>query len=1182
MKNKIKDILMKILAILTLICILCPHFEIEVEAAVTKEAAGEAIASFAIDFYKKYGERVKYPKSNVFAQRGGETYEAEPGALETYVLDCVGWVSYAVHHATGLTTPGIASGDNGFVVPENPDYGSNIGAWSNNLFEKVGTYGSVALMPGDVLANSHHVMIYVGDTEAYSAGGFSKASGPSIIDSRGHGPGNGLTYTTISEYGDIKNGDGVYRVSDAGAAAINESDLCKIALSTNKTTKKKKKDYGYYGLPERGEYSGSSSISFEWIINVLSQVADWLVGIITMGIKIELIGWATIVENIVTDAIQTITNEEIVGTNSEESGGAEDTIESDNTDTGDADDTDTGDTDDTADADSDNTGDTEEDDETGEPITESKRADEKDQYTPSAKETVVGFLTDRNDRITAEKIIYNQVPVFDVNVFNLETAAGQPLKEGGTLSIIKTNIAKWYSAFRNVAIVGLLLVLIYIGIRMAISAVATDKAKYKGMLLNWAVSFIIVLLIHYFMIFVINLNESLVEICKNMSPDQEVSLYETVRTKAYELKFSSGAVGTVLYLFLVYILFRYIFLYLKRYLVVNILVIIAPIIGISYSIDKIKDNKSQSLGAWMKDFSFMVLLQTIHALVYTAFVSTVLDMSSENIAGVVLGMIVLNFMLKADKIVIHIFGMDKSKTLSSALGAGIKESLAGLFVAQQWGSLFYKGAAGSAIKIGKKAGGFIGDVGALMIPDNIRYGFNGMYNRAMNGLFGEHAVNQRRTNNRTTVSGIEDKIRNEKLKNRRALYNEMMAPISSVKRRIGGFVKLGVGIPMAIANPEMLSSYGIFKMAQARKNGRIVYKPSAKRASGYKRNITRWVAKGVPITASIFEMNRERKDANKNRTLTFEKAQRKLEALEQMQKKEEDIVELAKDLRKNKIPAIGNGSNPLTTGLDEKFEKEFDKVVEEQLKEVDLSYVEKVVCEYSSEKGTESFKKNDIRKIVDRLQEELETDEQNREKYDSSKKKVTLSAKSENNIMEEMMKNSEVSLKQIEEIFEKQNDNGIIEFGKATEEQKKAVVEELKKTLEKTIEPEIILIELEKTLKNNKIEVNFGENAKERYKNKRRLARVLANESRVFTTKEVIDIVKNGVDVHSSIVREIVPKEYKEIVKQMKELQSLSKAYKKEFKEQVYSNSQLKSAMKKTKRAQGFDLYRHLVGDEYL
>ena len=53
---------------------------------------------------------------------------------------------------------------------------------------------------------------------------------------------------------------------------------------------------------------------------------------------------------------------------------------------------------------------------------------------------------------------------------------------------------------RNIAIVSFLVILIYVGIRMAIASVATEKAKYKKMLVGWASSFVILLILPYIMI----------------------------------------------------------------------------------------------------------------------------------------------------------------------------------------------------------------------------------------------------------------------------------------------------------------------------------------------------------------------------------------------------------------------------------------------------------------------------------------------------------------------------------------------------------------------------------------------------------------------------------------------------------------------------------------------------------
>ena len=44
---------------------------------------------------------------------------------------------------------------------------------------------------------------------------------------------------------------------------------------------------------------------------------------------------------------------------------------------------------------------------------------------------------------------------------------------------------------------------LYVGIRMAISSVAEEKAKYKKMLVDWVVSLGLLFVLHYIMVFVV-------------------------------------------------------------------------------------------------------------------------------------------------------------------------------------------------------------------------------------------------------------------------------------------------------------------------------------------------------------------------------------------------------------------------------------------------------------------------------------------------------------------------------------------------------------------------------------------------------------------------------------------------------------------------------------------------------
>ena len=64
---------------------------------------------------------------------------------------------------------------------------------------------------------------------------------------------------------------------------------------------------------------------------------------------------------------------------------------------------------------------------------------------------------------------------------------------------------------------------------------------------------------------------------------------------------------------------KFFILYFKRTLVVAFLIIIAPLITITYPIDKAGDGKAQAFNAWLSEYIFMVFVQPLHAIVYLIF-----------------------------------------------------------------------------------------------------------------------------------------------------------------------------------------------------------------------------------------------------------------------------------------------------------------------------------------------------------------------------------------------------------------------------------------------------------------------------------------------------------------------------------------------------------------------------------
>lgn len=271
----------------------------------------------------------------------------------------------------------------------------------------------------------------------------------------------------------------------------------------------------------------------------------------------------------------------------------------------------------------------------------------------------IGTATTVEGSLTVEKIVTNQVPMLDVNFFSLSQAGGRDLDEDSVIYVIRQSIAQFYYIIRNVAIAGLLITLIYIGIRMAMSTVASTKAKYKGMLIGWLESMVLVFFIHYIMVIIVSANEWFVDMISKTMGAEEV-LYDTIRSQSYAVQASIGWPATIIYILLIYLLIKFVFIYLKRFVNIAILTFLAPVIAIGFSIDKIKDGKSQSFSKWLKDYSTNVILQSVHCLLYFMFITLAFNVAGQSIFGVVLAVFLISCITQSEKLFKSIFGIEAS------------------------------------------------------------------------------------------------------------------------------------------------------------------------------------------------------------------------------------------------------------------------------------------------------------------------------------------------------------------------------------------------------------------------------------------------------------------------------------------------------------------------------------------
>ncbi len=269
-----------------------------------------------------------------------------------------------------------------------------------------------------------------------------------------------------------------------------------------------------------------------------------------------------------------------------------------------------------------------------------------------------------NINISPQDILFDKLQITDINFFNFDDSLSD-----GVLTIRK-NIAIWYYALRNLAIGILLAILIYVGIRMAISTVASDEAKYKVMLKDWLVSFILVFLMQFIIAFTINANNALVNIFeKAMGKTTDNSIFvDIVDTFALQgadpLSFTMGFGSAIAFCILVGITLSFLFFYIKRMLTLAFLVIISPIVTITYAIDKMGDNQSQALNKWVKEFVYTVLIQPFQCLIYIVFATTALTlMQDKTLGAAILGCIMLAFIHQAEHIVRGIFSFEHAHNL---------------------------------------------------------------------------------------------------------------------------------------------------------------------------------------------------------------------------------------------------------------------------------------------------------------------------------------------------------------------------------------------------------------------------------------------------------------------------------------------------------------------------------------
>ena len=298
--------------------------------------------------------------------------------------------------------------------------------------------------------------------------------------------------------------------------------------------------------------------------------------------------------------------------------------------------------------------------------------------------------TNKTIRLSPETIITGKFILFDADIFkdpetqrdayDFEDPGGESRYfVDGKVELRKT-VAGWYYALRNFAAVCLLSVLVYVAIRMIISTVSQDKAKYKAMFKDWLVAICLLVVMHFLMVTILNVTSMIVnaigssagdamlleeltgkinavvdgpEYNKNTNPHPH-GIYEAT---GEDISYADAWGYVLCYLGIIGYTLIFLIKYLKREFTVIFLILLGPISCITYPIDKISDGKAQAFNKWLTEFIYQVLIQPFHLLLYIVLIGTAATLASKNIIYCIVCFAV---MIPAEQFVKSMFGFKDS------------------------------------------------------------------------------------------------------------------------------------------------------------------------------------------------------------------------------------------------------------------------------------------------------------------------------------------------------------------------------------------------------------------------------------------------------------------------------------------------------------------------------------------
>lgn len=323
------------------------------------------------------------------------------------------------------------------------------------------------------------------------------------------------------------------------------------------------------------------------------------------------------------------------------------------------------------------------------------------------------------EEVTVGKIIFNKVDMLNANFFDNTTNHSR----AQSTPVLKEAINKWYEVLGNIVLIIYMIALVVVGIVIMLGT-AGSKAKAQDTLVKWTLGIAIFFFFPYVMKYAFELNEAIITaiygIYSKGNPyitsyvgavsdlkydEQEFRSPKYVKRSSYVLELGSedattayinsletyeengdmmrimrslaGITARTIYGILWWIMFYqtliFVWIYLKRYLMIAFLIMIFPITLIEFIIGTLSTGKQSGLSQWSKEFFTNVFLQSIHAIVYGIIAGIIMNqifnqLSSGGLVEInwLLMICSVNFIFEGEKILKEIMNAGHTETIKNA------------------------------------------------------------------------------------------------------------------------------------------------------------------------------------------------------------------------------------------------------------------------------------------------------------------------------------------------------------------------------------------------------------------------------------------------------------------------------------------------------------------------------------